>query len=185
MSDRGESLTVMGVDDEARHLVGLVRNDMLVKERSEGQIGESILRRDLFLACLSRNAGQLVATARRRGLGQECLDVAERITAISDHRAVHRGPRRGGSPHPRARSARPRLVGASREQSNECRPHPCTSATSIFGRFGTIVPIGRLVDPDDASMCCMDTTELRNCGRPLWTTAEGAVKILSSQLLML
>src|SRR5262249_19783937 len=84
MCNRGESPTVMGVDDEARGRVGLVRNDRLVKKCGEGQIRESILRRDLFLAGLSRNAGQLVAAARRRGLGEERPEIAERITAISD-----------------------------------------------------------------------------------------------------
>src|SRR5262249_22608658 len=91
-SDWGEGLAVVGVDDEACHLVGVVRNNMLVKECGEGQIGESILGSDLFLACLSRNAGQLVATARRRGLGEECPEVADHITATSDRCVVHRGP---------------------------------------------------------------------------------------------
>jgi hypothetical protein len=66
---------------------------MLVKKRSEGQIGESVFGRDLFLAGLSRNAGKLVAAARRRGLGEECFEIAERITAVSSRRAVHDGPK--------------------------------------------------------------------------------------------
>src|SRR5260370_15902278 len=110
MRDWGESLAVMGVDDEASDLVGLVRNDRLAKKCGEGQIGERILRRDLFLAGLSRNAGQLVATARRRGLGEERLDIAERITAICDRGVVHRGPRWTDAPHSGARPARMRLV---------------------------------------------------------------------------
>src|SRR5262245_59375482 len=96
MSDWGESLAVMGVNDEASHLVGLVRNDMLAKECGEGQIGQSVLGRHLFLARLSGNASQLVAAPGWRGLGQERLEIAEHVTAISDRRDVHRGPRRLG-----------------------------------------------------------------------------------------
>src|SRR5215475_12630466 len=96
MSDRGESLAVVGVNDEAGHLVSLVGNDMLVKECGKGQIGESILGGNLLLACHGGNTGELVAAATRRGLGQECLEIAERITAVSNRRAVHRSPRRIG-----------------------------------------------------------------------------------------
>src|SRR5260370_27909118 len=108
MRNRGESLAVIGVDDEASDLIGLVRNDRLAKERGEGQIRESILGRDLFLAGLGRNAGQLVATARRRGFGEERLEVAEDITAISDRRAGHGGPPKGGYAAP-GRPARMQL----------------------------------------------------------------------------
>src|SRR5262249_57334915 len=94
MSDRGESLAVVGVKDEAGHLVGLVGNDMLVKECGKGQIGESILGGNLLLACHGGNTGQLVAAASRRGLGQECLEIAERITAGFKRCAVHPRPRK-------------------------------------------------------------------------------------------
>src|SRR5882762_6728533 len=110
MSNRGEGLAVMGVDDEASDLVGLVGNDRLAKKCGEGQIRESILRRDLFLAGLGRNAGELVAAARRRGFGEERPEIAERITATSDRGVVHRGPRWTDAPHAGARPARMRLV---------------------------------------------------------------------------
>jgi hypothetical protein len=113
MRNRGESLAVMGVDDEARDLVGLVRNDRLVKECGEGQIRESILCGDLFLAGLGRDARQLVAAARRRSLGEERLEIAEGITAISDHGVVHSGPRKTDAPHLGSRSTQTRSAGAS------------------------------------------------------------------------
>src|SRR5258708_3624711 len=164
MSDWGESLAVMGVDDEAGDLVGLVGNDRLVKKCVEGQIRESILRRDLFLAGFSRHAGQLVATARRRGLGEECPEIAERITAISDRGVVHRGPRWTDAPNAGARPARMRLVvlqdsertSAGRESTDRV---PRASATSIAGSARRT---RRWFAPDGASMCCPDTTE---CGR--------------------
>jgi hypothetical protein len=78
----------MRVNDETGYLIGLVRNDMLTEECGEGQIGERKLRGNLFLAGLGRNAGQLVAAAYWRGLGEELLQIAERITAMSDRRAV-------------------------------------------------------------------------------------------------
>src|SRR5262249_4865296 len=134
MCNRGESPTVMGVDDEACDLVRLVRNDRLVKKCGEGQIRESMLRRDLFLAGLSRNAGQLVAAARRRGLGEERPEIAERITAISDRRAVHDCPCEGWMRHIRAAdpSGRARRL-TDPDDTSMC----CSDTTELW----TIVPV--------------------------------------------
>ena len=81
---------VVRVDDKARDLVGLVGNDVVVQEGRQRQIGEGILRRDSLFAGLGRDAGQLVAAAQRRGLGQQRLEITESVTANSDRRTVHR-----------------------------------------------------------------------------------------------
>jgi len=89
MRDRCKSPLVMGLDDETRHLVGLVRNDVFVQKCRQRQIGERIVRGDPLLAALRRNAGQLIAAAQRRGLAEQRLEIAEHVAALSDRRAIH------------------------------------------------------------------------------------------------
>ena len=89
MRDGCEGGPVVGVDDEARDLIGLIGNDMFAKERGERQVGERKLRGDPFLAGLGRKPGQLVAAPQRRGFGQQVREIAERVTASSNRRAIH------------------------------------------------------------------------------------------------
>src|SRR5215472_1682039 len=139
MSDRGESLAVVGVNDEAGHLVGFVGNDMLGKECGKGQIGESILGGNLLLACHGGNTGQLIAAASRRGLGEECLEIAERITAVSNRRAVHRSPRKDWVTPPSCSESSDTACWRVKRLSNECRQRVPASSGGIrdqhFGRF--------------------------------------------------
>ncbi len=59
MSDWRESRFVMGVNDETSDLIGLVRDNMFVKECYKWQVGKSILRGfTRILARFRRSAGQ-------------------------------------------------------------------------------------------------------------------------------
>ena len=81
MRDRRKRRLIMGVDDEPRHLVGLVGNHLLGEEGRERQVGERELRRHALLAGLGRDAGEQVAAAQRRGLGQQRLEIGKRVAA--------------------------------------------------------------------------------------------------------
>jgi hypothetical protein len=94
MGDGAERRAVVAVDDEARHLVGLVGNDGLFEEGRERHVGERVLRRHPLFARRRRDARELIAAARRRRLRQQRLEVAEDVAAARDRRAVHLYPRR-------------------------------------------------------------------------------------------
>src|SRR5260370_28326864 len=89
MRDRRQGRLVVGIDDEARDLVGLVRNRRRVEEGGERQIGERILGGHAFLTRSRRDAGQHVAAAQRRGFGKQRHQIGKDITLAADRRAIH------------------------------------------------------------------------------------------------
>jgi hypothetical protein len=94
MGDLAERRAVVAVDDETRHLVRLVGNDGLLEDARERHVGERVLRRHPLFARRRRDAGELIAAARRRRLRQQRLEVAEDVAAARNGRAVHLCPRR-------------------------------------------------------------------------------------------
>ena len=80
MRDRRESLAIMRVEDEARDLVALVRNEHFFEKTLQRNIGEAELGRDIFFRTACGNTGKHVAGARRRRLGHEISQGAERPT---------------------------------------------------------------------------------------------------------
>ena len=89
MRDRGERIAVMGIEDQPRHLVGLVRDERLLQKHREGQIGETQPRCHALLVALGSHPGKIVAGARRRGLGQQHLQVREGVGPHTDGLLVH------------------------------------------------------------------------------------------------
>jgi len=89
MRDLAERRAVVAVDDEARHLVGLVGNDGLREDACERHVGERVLRRHALFARRRGDAGELIAAARRRRFRQQRLEVGEDVAAARDGRAVH------------------------------------------------------------------------------------------------
>jgi len=83
-----------GVDDEARHIVGLVGNDGLLEDACERHVGERVLRRHPLFAGRRRDARELIAAARRRRFRQQRLEVGEDVAAAGDGGAIHLCPRR-------------------------------------------------------------------------------------------
>ena len=79
----------MRVDDEPRHLVGLVGDHVFGQERRERQVGQRELRGDPLFAGLRRDARQPVAAAQRRGAGHQRLEIVENVAARTDGRLVH------------------------------------------------------------------------------------------------
>ena len=107
VGDGGERSAVVAVDDEARDLVGLVGNDGLLEDAREQHVGERVLRRHPLFARRRRDAGELIAAARRRGFRQQRLEVGEDVAAARDGRAVHLYPRRLAGIIPQPRAANP------------------------------------------------------------------------------
>nr|ART89803.1 hypothetical protein [uncultured bacterium] len=101
--DRCEGGRIVRVDDQARHLVDLVGHDLLVQERSQGQIGERDARGHALFIRFGRDARELVAGALGRGLGEQRRQVGEAVHAVRDRVSVchvsslsgHRSKRRG------------------------------------------------------------------------------------------
>jgi len=94
MRNRRERRLIVAIDDEPRHLVGLIGDHVLQQESTQRQVGECELRGHALLAGLGRNAGQQVAAAQRRGLGQQRRQIGKRVALSADRRGVHlEGPR--------------------------------------------------------------------------------------------
>ena len=83
----------MAVDNQPGDLVILIRDDGFVEEGGERQIGERELRRHPLFAAVGDQAGERVAAARRRRLGQQGFQIGKDVTARADGRSIHRGPR--------------------------------------------------------------------------------------------
>ena len=79
-TDGREGGGIVRVDDEARDFVGFVGDDLLVEEMRQRQIGEGELRGDALLGGCGGDAGELVAGARGRGLGQQLAQVRRRCS---------------------------------------------------------------------------------------------------------
>ncbi len=88
--DRREGGGIMGVDDEARHLVVLIGDDRLTEEMREWHVGERHLRCHPLLRGRGGNAGQAVARARRRRLGEQGFQIGEAVARPLDRDRVHR-----------------------------------------------------------------------------------------------
>ena len=71
----------MRVEDEAGDFVCLIRDDRLIEEVLEWQIGEGHLCGDALPRGGGADAGQLIAGARRAGTGKQ---LRERVEGIAD-----------------------------------------------------------------------------------------------------
>ena len=69
--DLGKGGSVVMIDDQACDLVLFVRDDRFVEEVREGQLGQRPAGGHALLFALRGDAGQQVAGARRRSLGQQ------------------------------------------------------------------------------------------------------------------
>ena len=88
--DRRERRLIIRIRDQTGDLVGFVSDDMFAQKRGKRQIGKRILRGDPLLEALRRDGGEPVAAARRRGLAEQCLEIAEHRAAQSNRCAIHR-----------------------------------------------------------------------------------------------
>ena len=73
----GERRRVVRVDDQPGDLVGLVRDDLLLEEAGERDVGQHELRGDPLAGIGGGDAGQPVARPRRGGFGQQVAEVGE------------------------------------------------------------------------------------------------------------
>jgi hypothetical protein len=89
MRDQRQGGGIVGVDDEAGDLVGLVGNGGLFEKSGERQVGQRILGGDALLARLRRDAGQHVAAAQRGGLGEQRHQIGKDVALAADGRAIH------------------------------------------------------------------------------------------------
>ena len=84
----------MRVDDKARDLVALIRNDSFVEKNGQRQIGEGHLGSDTLDRAARRNTGKFVAGARGCRLGEQVLEIAEGIgDAVDGMVQRHKFPR--------------------------------------------------------------------------------------------
>ena len=86
--DRRECLPVVRVDDQPRHLVDLVRHDLIGEEGRKWQVSKRKLGGDPLLAGLCRDPGEHIATAQGRCPGHKRLEIGKRIAAGSDRRTI-------------------------------------------------------------------------------------------------
>ena len=82
VGDRRESARVVRVDDEARDLVLLVGHDRFVEKALERQLGKRHPRRHALLGRGGGDAGEHVARAQRRRLGEQVLQVREAVDGL-------------------------------------------------------------------------------------------------------
>ena len=74
----------MAIDDQTRHLVGLIRNDRLGEELLERHIGERDPRGHHLLGAVGSDTGKAIAGTRRTCLGQEIAKIVEDVGGITD-----------------------------------------------------------------------------------------------------
>ncbi len=91
MGDGHERPLLVAIEDQSRHLVLFVRDEVGLQERLERQIGEGELRREPLHGAARGDAGKRIARARGRGLGKEVLEVGKRPACAVDDRAVGQG----------------------------------------------------------------------------------------------
>jgi hypothetical protein len=70
MRYRREGCEIVAVEDQARDLVFVIRNKLVVQEGFERKVGQRHLGGDVLDRALCRDAGQRIARARRRGFGE-------------------------------------------------------------------------------------------------------------------
>jgi hypothetical protein len=93
----------MAIDDEARHLVGLIGHDGLREKQRQGLVGERHAGCDVLLGAGGGDAGELVAGPQRRRLRHEILQVAENMDPLADGLPIAHD---GGRSSPPPKSAR-------------------------------------------------------------------------------
>ena len=81
---------VMRIDDEAGDIVVGVIDNGLIEEGFQRQFRQRHLRSNTLLRVCSGDAGQTVARARRRGFGEQGLEVGKAIAAATDMVRVFR-----------------------------------------------------------------------------------------------
>ena len=82
---------LMGIDDQAGDLVVFVRNDGLLQELPERNVGQRDPRRNHLRGAVGGDPGQAIARARRRGFGQEIAKIIEHITGGIDGVTIDHG----------------------------------------------------------------------------------------------
>ncbi len=92
MRDGGKGVLVVAVDDKARHLVVLVRNDSLTEKCLERHVGECELRRHALFAAFRRKPGERVAAAQRGCFGHQHPEIGEGVAAAAERGDEHEGP---------------------------------------------------------------------------------------------
>jgi hypothetical protein len=117
--DPGKGGRVVAVQDQARHLVRLVRHDGVLEEIRQRHLGERDLRHRPLDFSLCRDPRQDVARAQRRGLGEQLAQRRDDISGAIDHgRVAHArisaasredGASRAVGPQPRPRTSRGRV----------------------------------------------------------------------------
>ncbi len=88
--DRREGRRVPPVEQQPRHLVGLVGDDRLVEESGERQVGERHLRRHPLACRAGGDAGQDIARAQRRRARQQRPQIGEPPDRAIDRRVCRR-----------------------------------------------------------------------------------------------
>ena len=81
---RREGLGVVRVHNQPRHFVGLVRHYLLIAKVLERQVGQRALRRHALFRARGRHAGQHIAAAQGRGLGQQLAQAAKCVAPAAD-----------------------------------------------------------------------------------------------------
>ena len=89
VGDRREGRLVVGVDDEARDLVGLVGDHRLVEKAAQRQVGEGHLGGDVLRRARRGDAGEHVAGAGRSRLGEQVLQVGEDVGRAAAGAPIH------------------------------------------------------------------------------------------------
>ena len=88
MRYRREGGEIVAVEDQARDLVFVIRNKLVVQEGFERKIGQRDLGGDALDRALCRDAGQRIAGARRRGFGEERLEIGKAPAYTADRRVI-------------------------------------------------------------------------------------------------
>ena len=80
---------VVAIDDQARHLVLLVRHQRLLQECLERQVRQRDARRHALFGALRRHLRQIIAGTRRRSLRHQLAQIAKAIAALAHRCLIH------------------------------------------------------------------------------------------------
>jgi hypothetical protein len=119
MRDRRQGGGIVDVDDEPGDLVGLAGNGRCREKSGERQVGQRILGGHALLARLRRDAGQHVAAAQRRGLGEQRHQIGKDVALAADGRAVHAACPSGDP------AGNPTIMQSKRHRHVTTGPLPC------------------------------------------------------------
>jgi len=87
--DRGKGRRIVAVQNEPGHLVDFVRNKRLFQEGGQRHVGQEHLGGRAFFGALGGDAGELVAGAFGRGLGQQLAQSVKAVMARADGQGIH------------------------------------------------------------------------------------------------